>query len=341
MSVGMRHTNIYMKKWNKLGFTLTGIALLLSLVAASLLYGNSSVSASSILDALFDTRNADLTIRMILYDIRLPRVLAAIVCGAGLSVSGLLLQEALGNNLASPSVMGVTNGAGLFVLLSAILFGNSVLAKSFMSFIGAFLTIAIVFVISRYAGSAKSTLILSGVATSALMSAGINLAVVIKPDAVYDKIAFQLGSLANVHKDILTFSAVLMIIALGITILLSKGIELFPLGDDVAHELGMPVRKYRLITLILSVLFASAAVSVCGLISFVGLIVPNLVREISKAGFADKLIISAIWGSNLILAGDILAKNTMYPYELPVGMLISLLGAPFFIVLIAKKRRRG
>ena len=109
----------------------------------------------------------------------------------------------------------------------------------------------------------------------------------------------------------------------------------------MAHELGMPVRRYRVIALFLSVLFAAASVSVCGLISFVGLIVPNLIRQISRSSFADKLLLSAVWGSNLILAGDLLAKNIMYPYELPVGMLISLLGAPFFIIMIAKKRMRG
>ena len=136
-------------------------------------------------------------------------------------------------------------------------------------------------------------------------------------------------------------SAVLIFVSIIITVILSKGIELFPLGDDVAHELGMPVRRYRVIALFLSVLFAAASVSVCGLISFVGLIVPNLIRQISRSSFAAKLLLSAVWGSNLILAGDLLAKNIMYPYELPVGMLISLLGAPFFIIMIAKKRMRG
>ena len=338
---GMRHTDTFMRYLSKMSIALAGIAALLSLAAASLLYGNSSVDTSTLFSAFFFMHNADQTISMILYDIRLPRVLAAVVCGAGLSISGLLLQEALGNNLASPSVMGVTNGAGLFVLISAILFGNSVIAKSFMAFIGALLTITVVFAISRYAGSAKSTLVLSGVAASALMSAGINLIVVMKPDTVYDKMAFQLGSLSNVHKDILAVSAVLIFVSIIITVILSKGIELFPLGDDVAHELGMPVRRYRVIALFLSVLFAAASVSVCGLISFVGLIVPNLIRQISRSSFADKLLLSAVWGSNLILAGDLLAKNIMYPYELPVGMLISLLGAPFFIIMIAKKRMRG
>ncbi len=302
-------------------------------------WGNTSVKAEELLAVLFSEEKASQTMQTIFFAIRVPRLCAGILCGMALSISGLLLQEALRNPLASPSVIGVNNGAGFFVLLSTVLFGHSLVARTFMAFCGAFASILLIFLISKYAGSAKSILILSGVAVSAFMSAGINFIVTIFPDTVYDKTAFQLGSLQNVQGNLVALGAVILLVATLVVLRWSRGLELFALGDEVAKELGFPIQKYRKWILLLAVLFAAIAVSICGLISFVGLMIPAVVRKMEESDFRKKIMLSAIWGSNLLVYSDVLAKNVMYPYELPVGMLISMIGAPFFIFMIVDRRR--
>lgn len=314
---------------------------MLILVILSVFAGNSSVSSQDIIQSLIHPKESLDTVNNIIYSIRLPRIVAASFCGAALSLSGLIAQEALSNNLASPSVMGINNGAGLFLLLSSVLFPGMIIIRPFMSFVGAIVSAFIVYIITIYAGSAKSTFMLSGVAVSALMSAGINLVITIEPDSVYDKVAFQLGSLSGVRWNSLIIPCIVIVLSYVVVTFISKGIELFPLGDEVAYSLGVNVNRYRIISLLISVLLAASAVSVCGIISFVGLIIPNIIRLIDGCSFRDKLRLSTVWGINLLLLSDYIARNVAYPYELPVGMLISLLGAPFFIFMIVRKRRKS
>ena len=311
---------------------LTGLLLLIAGSLFAMLFGNSSVGTKELLDALMGNGQSGSATSIIMFDIRIPRLLAAIACGAALALSGLLMQEALGNPLASPSIMGVNNGAGFFVLLSVVIFGHSLTARTIMSFAGAVASAGLVFVTSQMAGS-------SGVAVSALMSAGINFCITVWPDTVYDKTAFQIGSLQGIQANSLVVTIAVVLIAAVFSLLISSKIELFALGDEVAFGVGLPVKTYRLLTILAAVVLAATVVSVCGLISFVGLIVPNAIKRIDSSSFKSRMLLTMIWGSNLLLFGDLLAKNISYPYELPVGMLISLIGAPFFIILLARRHR--
>nr|WP_297766082.1 iron ABC transporter permease [uncultured Butyrivibrio sp.] len=318
---------------------ITGLLLLIAGSLFAMLFGNSSVGTKELLDALMGNGQSGSATSIIMFDIRIPRLLAAIACGAALALSGLLMQEALGNPLASPSIMGVNNGAGFFVLLSVVIFGHSLTARTIMSFAGAVASAGLVFVTSQMAGSSKNILILSGVAVSALMSAGINFCITVWPDTVYDKTAFQIGSLQGIQANSLVVTIAVVLIAAVFSLLISSKIELFALGDEVAFGVGLPVKTYRLLTILAAVVLAATVVSVCGLISFVGLIVPNAIKRIDSSSFKSRMLLTMIWGSNLLLFGDLLAKNISYPYELPVGMLISLIGAPFFIILLARRHR--
>lgn len=318
---------------------ITGLLLLLAGSLFSMLAGNSSVGTGELLEAFAGHAQEGSTAAVILFDIRLPRTAAAVVCGAALALSGLLMQEALGNSLASPSVMGVNNGAGFFVLLSAVIFGQSLFARTLMAFAGALASAALVFIMSRFAGSAKSVLILSGVAVSALMSAGINFCITVWPDTVYDKAAFQIGSLQGIQKSSLSVAAAVCAVTVIFSLLIASKMELFSLGDEVAFGVGLPVKSCRALTMLAAVVLAATVVSVCGLISFVGLIVPNAVRKIHCSSFRNRMILTMTGGSCLLLFADFLAKNIADPYELPVGMLISLIGAPFFMIMLATRRR--
>ena len=315
------------------------LALLLAGSAVSLFGGNASVSAETLLKAAMHPEEAPAAAVLILYRIRIPRLLAGIVCGAALAVSGLLLQEALRNPLASPGIMGIHNGAGFFALLSALFFGPFSVARSCMAFLGAVCSMALVWAIGSFAGSRRSTLLLAGVAVSSVMSACINLLITLRPDSVADKAAFQLGSLHSIQPSTLLMTAILVLPGIAGALGLSRGISLFALGDEAAHGLGLAVRRHRLLTILCSTLLSAAAVSACGLISFVGLIIPNLIRKLSRESTAERIVLCMVFGAGFLVCCDLAARSVAYPYELPVGTLLSLLGAPFFIFLLVRRRR--
>ena len=318
---------------------MTGILILLIVILLTLFTGNEAVDSVSLFRAFINGGNVTGTASMILFGVRIPRLAAGLLCGTALSVSGYLLQKALNNQLAAPGILGINNGAGLFALLSTLIFDGSFIFRGTMAFIGAFISIMLVWAISKAAGSSKSTMIISGVAISAMMSAFLNMFITIRPDSVTDKVAFQLGSLQSIPVPLILFMAVVVCICLVISFLLTPGMELFALGDETAGGLGLSVKKYRYGCILIAGLMAASAVSCCGLISFVGLIVPNLVRRMRTGPGQHCLILCMIWGAVLVTAADFFARSIAYPYELPVGMLLSLLGAPFFILMIISRRR--
>ncbi|MBQ8974871.1 MAG: iron ABC transporter permease, partial [Oscillospiraceae bacterium] len=286
------------------------------------------------------TGGGSATARIILYQVRLPRAAAAVLCGGALSVAGLLLQSALGNALASPGVMGINSGGGLFALISALIFPWSALSRTALAFAGAMCSALVVYFISKKAGVSRSTLILSGVAVSALMSAGVNIVITVYPETVADKTAFSLGGLQNVSMSQLVISAPVVVAAAVLAYLLCPGIDMFPLGDETAHGLGLNVKLYRLGAVMCSAMLSAAAVSVCGLMGFVGLIVPNLIRMAFPANGRWRVTYCLLFGGGFLLFCDTLSRLLFFPYELPTGLILSVLGAPFFIWMLTRRKRR-
>ncbi|MBR1478581.1 MAG: iron ABC transporter permease [Lachnospiraceae bacterium] len=315
------------------------ILILLVALCASIFIGNDSVRAGELINALFGGGKGT-SAELILYKVRIPRALAALFCGGGLAVAGLLLQLTLNNTLASPGVLGINAGAGFFVLLAGLVFPYSVAAKQLSAFLGALLTALFVYGISYKAGVSKTTLILSGVAVSSLFAAGSNTIITIFPSAVTDKNAFSLGGLSGATGIAVAVTCLMIIAGTIFSLILSRGIGLFSLGDEVAAGLGLNINLYRLLAIICAAFISAAAVSVCGLISFVGLLVPNLVRMITKPRTLANIFLCFFAGGILLLICDTLARQLFYPYELPVGLFLSFLGAPFFIYILIVKRRR-
>ena len=336
----MQPINMLMIFWKKDKWLIAGIAVLTAGMILSLFYGNGDAVWRDFFNAFVHKGTSPAAVSLILYGVRIPRLMAGVFCGMALSVSGLLMQESLNNRLASPSVMGINNGAGLFALLGTAFFGNSFVVRGMSAFAGAMVAVAFVALISIYAGSAKSTMILAGVAVSAMMSAFVNLIITLKPELVMDKTAFQLGSLQSVPAALLRGTCTCAGMGLAVSFLIAPGMELFSLGDEVAVGLGLSVRKYRYMCIFLAAFMSAAAVSSCGLLSFVGLIIPNLVRRMEAESIRRRLLLCAVWGSALVVFADFMAKSICYPYELPVGMLLSILGAPFFILIITGRRKR-
>ena len=175
--------------WKNNKIMVIGIPLLAASILISLLAGNGAVTSAELFETLTGAEGSRAT-QIILYQIRMPRTAACLLCGSGLSVAGLLLQEALSNPLASPGIMGINSGAGLFVLLSGICFPHVYSVRNAAAFAGALLSALLVFLIARKAGMSKSVIVLSGVAVSSMMTAASNTIITLRPESVSDKVGF-------------------------------------------------------------------------------------------------------------------------------------------------------
>ncbi|MCR4742350.1 MAG: iron ABC transporter permease [Treponema sp.] len=322
-----------------------GILLFFLLCFLSLFTGTKALSFTEgirSLKSLFNGEKITSAAKVILLKIRLPRLIGAAFCGAALSASGLILQISLNNRLASPGIIGINSGSGLFVLLVTYFFPYSAIARMFGAFTGALICIFIVYFISEKAGVSKTTLVLAGVAVSSLMSAGIDILITLHPEIVADKVSFNLGGFQNINIKSLFFAPPIIIAALVVLLMISEEIDLFSLGDEAAYGLGLNVKRYRILSIVISGILAASAVSICGLLGFVGLIIPNLIRLFSKNKISENIILSIIFGADFLIFCDLISRILFYPYELPVGLFLSCLGSPFFIwILITKRKKLG
>lgn len=307
--------------------------------AAALLFGASEISFSEALRSLFtgDTANTDFKI---LFYIRLPRALGAFLAGAALAVSGIMIQAVLNNPMAAPNLIGVNAGAGFFVILTMAVFRSLLPYLPFAAFLGALLTALLIYAISALTDAGKITVTLVGVAIGSILTAGINTIKTLFPDSVYDVSGFLIGGLSSVNLKTVLPAGAMIIPALLIAFLFSGKLDALSLGTEVAGGLGIHVRRARLLWLTLAAVLAGSAVSFAGLIGFVGLIVPHVMRKLVGSNHRYLIPISVFGGGSFLLTADILSRILFVPYELPVGILLSLVGGPFFIFLILTERRR-
>lgn len=274
----------------------------------------------------------------IIWNIRLPRTIVSVLVGASLSLSGAIIQGVMRNSLASPSIIGVSSGAGFTALLILILFPQYYHLVPLGAFVGAFIVTMLIYGLAWKDGLLPNRLILAGVAVNSLLGAGNNALLTFFPDRVSGVINFMVGGLngvtwADVH-SVLPYVIVGVIIAL----MLPDKLNILVLGDEVATGLGVNVERLRFIFIILSSLLAGSAVSVVGLLGFVGLIVPHITRLIIGADYRFLFPAAVLLGAIVVLICDLLARTLFSPIEIPVGIIISVLGAPFFLYLL---RSRG
>ena len=314
------------------------ILILTAIAAFALLAGNSAISTEDIISVLAGKGTPGQ--RLILFQLRLPRMAAAMGCGAALSVAGYLLQGSLDNRIVSPGILGINNGAGLFVLLSALLFPFRAESKCLMAFLGALLVTVLVSIISIRSGMSKTSVVLAGVAISALSVSVIDLIISLKPETVADRAAFQIGGFATTQLSVVLFAVPLIAAGLLISFITAPAMDLLSLGDEMAHGLGLGVKAYRGIFIICAALLAGASISMGGLLGFVGLIVPNCVRMIHKVKSRQGILLCTIYGAAFLLLCDTLSRLLVFPYELPCGLLLSIIGAPYLIWILIKKRKR-
>ncbi|MBO6046753.1 MAG: iron ABC transporter permease [Erysipelotrichaceae bacterium] len=331
---------IYTKSLKTNKIYILGVVLLLAGMALSLFASNQSVSSAQLVHALLHP-HASGSAHLIFYSLRLPRALGALLCGSALSTAGLLLQRTLHNDLASPGILGINAGAGLFALIATLMWPGMIVFKGLMAFLGAIVAILLVLLLSHRISASKSSIILLGVAVSSLMTALTNVIITLIPESIVDKTVYSLGGFHIVVGEQVLFAAVTIIPVFLLCLYMSRGIELLSLGDETAYGLGLDPEKMRLITLICAALLSGAAVSICGLLGFVGLIIPNAIRMMGFKDVKSQLLLSGLYGSACLVICDGLIRMIFYPYELPVGLLLSMFGAPFFIYLLYRRRRKG
>ena len=313
---------------------LAGIAALLSLSLGAV-----RLSAGELLTALFSRGEKSLAGR-IFWFVRLPRTLAALLAGACLAVSGVVLQTVLHNPLAAPNIIGVNAGAGFFVALAAVCFPGSLAQIPWLSFLGAVSAAGLVLVISHLTGASRITMILGGVMISSLFNAAIDVLLTFQPDALTGYADFRVGSFRDITLTRVQTVAIPMALALLGAFFAAPALEILSLGDETAASLGLPVRPVRMVLLVLAAVLAGAAVSLAGIIGFVGLIVPHFVRRLTGERLLPLLLASGFGGAAFVTLCDTAARTVFAPYELPVGVVLSILGVPVFLWQLMKTRRR-
>ena len=316
------------------------VVALAAVTAAGLVLGASAVSLPELAAWATGGEVAD-TARSILENVRIPRVVAALLAGAALATSGALIQASLDNPLASPNVIGVNSGAGLFVLLAASLVPGALWLTPLAAFAGALVTALIIFALSLGAGASRLTVVLAGIAITTVFGAGMNTILIVDPDAYVGSSTFLVGGLSGVLMRDLGWPALYIAVGALLALAAAPKLNILALGDEAAHGLGLNVGRVRLAVLAVAAVLAGAAVSFAGLLGFVGLVVPHLVRFFVGHDNRWVVPVSALAGAAFVVGCDLLARVLFAPYELPVGILMAFIGGPFFIYLILKNRGGG
>lgn len=302
--------------------------------------GRYSISPISLLKALFGfTITAQE--KTIIFNLRLPRIIIAAFLGAGLSLSGLVYQGIFQNPMVSPDLLGSTSGAGFGAAL-AILLGLSYLEITLVSFLFGILAVSFVLLISsRVRGNPTLTLVLSGMMVSSVFSALISfIKLIADPEEALPQITyFLMGSLSSVRKEDILPVVILIVIAIVPIVILRWSLNIMTQGEEEAKALGVNTKAVRLASIISATIVTATATSLCGMISYVGLVIPHLVRMITGCDYRKTVPASILLGSSFLLLVDTISRS-IATVELPIGILTSLIGAPFFLYLIVREAKK-
>lgn len=313
------------------------IAAVVSSMIFSLLYGSTYVSLQDIWQALTSSELTS-TSSQIIWNIRLPRNIVAAFVGASLAVSGAILQAVMKNPLADPQIVGVSSGAGLAGVIVLILFPGYDYIVPLVAFLGAMGAALMVYALAWKNGIRPSRIILAGVAVAAFLGSGISALLVFYGDRVQGALLWMVGGLSARSwpqvEVLLPYATVGLILAcLG-----AKRLTILSLGDETAKGLGLKVEQTRFMMTAVAALLAAGAVSIAGLIGFVGLVVPHMLRLIIGNDYAYLLPGSALLGALVLVVSDTAGRVIASPIEIPVGIIMAFFGAPFFLYLLRRDR---
>ncbi len=323
------------------------LTILLALIAvAGLCMGAMEIELGDILDIILNKIvGIEITVKenaaAVIWDIRLPRILCACFVGMGLAISGVIFQGILQNPLADPYTLGISTGASfgaslaiIFNLISGIYFPTVLSAL-----IGAFITLIFVILISKNGtGFESSNLIISGIIISSILSSGVSFIKMLAGENVSAIVFWIMGSLSAKGWNDVFLVAPVSVACIIFSMFLARRLDIMTLGDSTADSLGVDTSKTRLIFLIIGSVITAVCVSVCGVIGFIGLIVPHLLRFWITSKNRALIPISALFGAVLLLLADSITR-ILSNGEIPVGVLTTLIGGPFFIFVFTHRER--
>ena len=324
-------------KLRKLVWTL--LPLLMITVLAGLCFGSAPLSVSQLMAALWGGGEAQ--VATILWQLRLPRVAAGVLAGAGLSTAGVLLQSVTANDLASPNVIGINSGAGLAVILMLTAFPAAGKLLPLGAFVGSLTAAMVILLAADRLGSSRTGILLIGIAITTLLNAAISFLTLLDEGVLAQYNHFTVGSLKAVRMEELIVPGGIVAAAFGAAVALSGQLSVLCMGDAAAAALGIRVKRLRIVILACAAACAASVVSFAGLLGFVGLVVPHMGRRLVGQQPGRLLPVCALLGANLVVLADLLGRTLVAPSELPVGILMSLIGAPYFLILLCRRRRHA
>ena len=311
------------------------LILLAILCLLSIAVGSAGYSILEILDAVF--REEKSPIKTIVVNLRLPRVILAILIGASLAAAGALLQSVMRNPLADPGTIGVSAGAGTAATTILLLFPNLTASVPLFAFGGAALACVLIYTMAWKEGVDPTRIILSGVAINSVLGAYNSLLQLMNSDSLEGVLAFMNGSLSGRSWYQVRLLAVYAAVGLVLAFLCIKSANALQLGDEMAKSLGVKVNGSRVLLSGVAAFLAASTVSVAGMIGFVGLVVPHIARILVGSDYKAMLPTSVVLGAVVLLAADTVGRTIVPGMEIPVGIVMAVCGGPFFLYLLRKK----
>ena len=321
-------------------FASVGIFAVAMLLLIDILIGMSDIGIKEIIDSIINYSGSkqDLIIRTV----RLPRVLLCILIGASMAISGLIMQNLTRNPLASPQILGINSGATLSVVVIMVFFPLlGYKAKILGAFLGAGVIGLFVHVIGTVKNLSPLKITLVGISIQLFLSSITKSIMLFNESKTSDLVFWMIGGVH--HAQFIHIMAILpwFILSIVLTILISNSMDTLKMGDSVAISLGENVKLTKTVATIVVILLSSSSVAIAGPISFIGLITPHIISKLGGRNFRQNFILCGIYGANLLLLSDIISKLLKYPYESPVGIVTSFIGAVFYIFLANKEMKRG
>ncbi len=328
-------------------FTLLLVAIFIFTLFLSFSLGRYPVDFLTLIKVLLSRifpieRSWSAQVESVIFQIRMPRILLAIFIGAGLSLSGLVYQGLFQNPMVSPDVLGATSGAGFGAAL-ALLLGASYSLTSLSSFLMGIVAVMLVLLISRRLSSHMSvlSLVLGGIMISSLFSSLINfMKLIADPEEVLPEITyFLMGSLSSVRWEDVPFTCIVITLAIIPIILLRWRLNVMTLGEEEARSLGINTKRVRIIAILSATLMSSVTVATAGMIGWIGLVIPHFARMAIGCDYRKTIPTTLLMGSSFLLLVDTISRN-IGTVEMPLGILTSFIGAPFFLYLMVREEKK-
>lgn len=329
-----------MEKKSKSIIKVTSVILILScilcvLALISISIGSARYSLRDIMTNLLTEESNP--IKIIIYNLRLPRIISAILIGAALSVGGALLQSVMRNPLADPGTIGVSAGAGTAATTILLLFPHMTTAVPIFAFGGAALACGLIYLLAWKGGVDPVRIILSGVAINSVLGGYNGFLQMLYSDNLQGVLGFMNGSLSGRSWSDVKTLAIYVIIGLFLALICIKSANALQLGDEMAKNLGINVNLSRIALSAVSAFLAAATVSVAGMIGFVGLVVPHIARMIVGSDYKIMIPTSMLLGAVVLLFADTVGRTLVPGMDIPVGTIMSMVGGPFFLYMLRKK----